>query len=87
MLLFLEGRIDEVSREKGSQLMAGPELYNSKIINAYIKLIRSKYSYINIAELLSMLEWRRYQMEDPGALVHQEQIDRFYEKSPATYGQ
>jgi hypothetical protein len=41
-------------------------LYNSRIINNYIKLIKSQYSYINIAELLNQAGMELYQVEDEG---------------------
>jgi hypothetical protein len=55
-------------------------LYNSRIINPYIKLIKSKYSYINISELLSYARIEPYQVEDEGHWFSQEQVDLFHEK-------
>src|SRR4030066_532466 len=55
-------------------------LYNSRIINTYIKLIRSRYSYINIGELLSYAKMEPYQIEDEGHWFTQEQVNLFYEK-------
>ena len=61
--------------------MAGPELYNSKIISTYLKLIKGKYSYVDIAELLTFAGMEQYQVEDQAHWFTQEQIDRFYEKA------
>lgn len=55
-------------------------LYNSRIIDTYIKLIKAKYSYINIGELLSYAGMERYQVEDEGHWFTQEQINLFYEE-------
>lgn len=55
-------------------------LYNSRIINTYIKFIRKKYSYINVSELLSYAKMEPYQVEDEAHWFTQEQIDLFYEK-------
>jgi len=55
-------------------------LYNSRVINTYIKLIKRKYNYINISELLSYAKMEPYQVEDEGHWFTQEQIDLFYEK-------
>lgn len=53
-------------------------LYNSRIIDTYIKLIKSKYSYVNIGELLSYAGMKPYEVADQGHWFTQEQIDRFY---------
>ena len=55
-------------------------LYNSRIINTYIKLIRSRYSYINISELLSYSKMEPYQVEDEGHWFTQEQVNLFQER-------
>lgn len=54
-------------------------LYNSRIIDTYIKLIKRNYSYINVSELLSYAGIERYQVTDEGHWFTQEQIDLFYE--------
>jgi HD-GYP domain-containing protein (c-di-GMP phosphodiesterase class II) len=53
-------------------------LYNSRIIDTYIKLIKNKYSYINIGELLSYAGMKPYEVADQGHWFTQKQIDRFY---------
>ena len=55
-------------------------LYNSRIIDTYIKLIKSKYSYVNIGELLSYANMKSYEVADQGHWFTQEQVDRFYER-------
>jgi hypothetical protein len=54
-------------------------LYNSRIIDTYLKLIKRKYSYVNIGELLSYAKMEPYQVEDEGHWFTQEQVDLFYE--------
>ncbi len=61
--------------------MAGPELYNSKVIDTYLKLLKGRYSYVDIAELLTYAGMEQYQVEDQAHWFTQEQIDRFYEKA------
>ena len=61
--------------------MAGPELYNSKIIDAFVKFIKSKYSYVNISELLEYAGMEIYQIDDPTHWFTQEQVDLFYDRA------
>ncbi len=55
-------------------------LYNSRIINTYVKLIKSKYSYVEVSELLSYAKMDPHQVEDEGHWFNQEQVDLFYER-------
>ena len=55
-------------------------LYNSRIIDTYIKLIKRNYSYINVDELLSFAEMEAYQVKDEGHWFTQKQVNMFYEK-------
>ncbi|MEW6455458.1 MAG: HD domain-containing phosphohydrolase [Acidobacteriota bacterium] len=55
-------------------------LYNSRIINTFIKLIKIKYSYANVSELLNYAKIEPYQVEDEGHWFTQEQVDLFYER-------
>jgi HD-GYP domain-containing protein (c-di-GMP phosphodiesterase class II) len=55
-------------------------LYNSRIIDTYIKLIKSKYSYINVGELLSYAGMKPYEVADQGHWFTQKQVDLFYER-------
>jgi hypothetical protein len=41
-------------------------LYSSRITNTYIKLIKRKYSYINVNELLRYAGIEPFQVEDEG---------------------
>ncbi|MBB5348949.1 response regulator [Desulfoprunum benzoelyticum] len=55
-------------------------LYGSRGISVYLKLIKQKYSHVNIVELLKYAEMELYQIEDKGHFFSQRQINRFYEK-------
>jgi HD-GYP domain-containing protein (c-di-GMP phosphodiesterase class II) len=68
----MQPMMDITSKDEGSPL------YNSNIILTYIKLIRSRYSYVNVAELLEYAGMEPYQVEDNGHWFNQEQVDCFY---------
>lgn len=55
-------------------------IYNSRIIDYYVRLVKNKYSYINVTELLSFAGMETYEVADQGHWFTQEQVDRFYEK-------
>ncbi|OQZ02195.1 MAG: phosphohydrolase [Candidatus Brocadia sp. UTAMX2] len=55
-------------------------LYNSRIIDTYIKLIKRKYNYIDVEEVLNYAGMESYQISDEGHWFTQEQIDRFYDR-------
>ncbi|MCF6291180.1 MAG: ATP-binding protein [Desulfobacterales bacterium] len=59
---------------------AAPRLYNSRIPSTYIKLVRGKYGYIDINELLRSAGIEPHQVEDEGHWFTQEQINRFHEQ-------
>lgn len=53
-------------------------LYSSKIISTFIKLVKDKYAYVNIQDLLTTAEMEAYQVEDEDHWFSQGQVDRFY---------
>ena len=55
-------------------------LYNSRNIDVYIKLLKKKYPYVNIFELLHHSKMEPYEVADQAHWFTQEQIDQFYEK-------
>ncbi|GFO53737.1 hypothetical protein GMSM_07440 [Geomonas sp. Red276] len=63
----------------GSSLRQRP-LYNSRIINSFILLIKQKYSYVNINDLLAQAGMKEYEVADQAHWFNQEQVDRFYDK-------
>ena len=62
-----------------SRLIDAP-LYNSRIINSFIMLIKQKYGYVNVAELLAYAGMKEYEVADQAHWFRQDQVDRFYEK-------
>lgn len=63
-----------------SQYLPDEPLYNSRIVNNYIRLIRSNYNYINIDELLLFAGMEPYQVGDEGHWFTQKQINKFHER-------
>jgi HD-GYP domain-containing protein (c-di-GMP phosphodiesterase class II) len=53
-------------------------LYNSRIVDNYIKLIKSKYTYIDIEEILKFSEMEPYQVEDEAHWFTQSQLNKFH---------
>jgi HD-GYP domain-containing protein (c-di-GMP phosphodiesterase class II) len=61
-------------------------LYNSRIIDTFIRLIKQRYSFVNVGELLEYAGMKPYEVADQGHWFTQEQIDRFYERLSAITG-
>jgi len=55
-------------------------LYSSKIIVTYLRLIRKKYAYVDVPDLLRYAGMEPYEVEDDGHWFTQTQVDRFYER-------
>ena len=55
-------------------------LYNSRIIDTYVKLIRRKYDYVSIPELFRAAKMKPYEVEDQGHWFTQEQVNLFYDR-------
>jgi len=55
-------------------------LYNSRIIDTYIRLIRARYADVNIHDLLSYAGMEMYEVKDPGHWFCQTQINRFHKR-------
>jgi HD-GYP domain-containing protein (c-di-GMP phosphodiesterase class II) len=55
-------------------------LYNSRIIDSYIRLIKQKYTYVNLGDLLNFAGMKGYEVADEAHWFTQEQVNRFYEK-------
>ena len=61
-------------------------LYNSRIIDTYIKLIKSKYPFVNVLELLELSEMEPYEAADQGHWFTQRQVDTFHERASRVTG-
>lgn len=88
MALLHSDPLEEEIREKGPVKMDGPEvtasydapMYNSRIIDNYIKLLKFKYPWINATEILRYAGMTSYEVADQGHWFSQRQINRFHEK-------
>ncbi|WP_306536196.1 ATP-binding protein [Geobacter sp.] len=58
--------------------MESPPLYNSRIFDTYLKLLRKRYPHVQIDELLRCAGMSLHQVMDPGHWFSQEHADRFY---------
>lgn len=54
-------------------------LYNSRIINTYVELLRVKYSHLNVNQILHEAGMELYEVEDPAHWFTQRQVDAFYD--------
>ncbi len=55
-------------------------IYNSRILDNYVRLLKLRYPYININELLKAAGIGAHQVADPGHWFTQAEVDLFYEK-------
>ncbi len=53
-------------------------LYNSRVVDTFIKLLKRKYSYVDIDEVLDYAGMKAYEISDQGHWFTQKQIDRFH---------
>ncbi len=73
------GYASELLQEEMGLTVDNP-LYNSRVIDTYLKFINKKYNYVNISELLSYAKIEPYQVIDEGHWFTQEQIALFYKR-------
>jgi hypothetical protein len=59
-------------------ITADTPLYNSRIVDTYIKLLKRRYCYVDIDEVLQYAGMKAYEVADQGHWFTQEQIDRFH---------
>lgn len=55
-------------------------LYNSRIIDTYIKLVQKHYPQVDIGELLTYAQMQPYEIADQWHWFTQQQVNQFYEK-------
>ncbi|HBG07165.1 MAG: diguanylate cyclase [Geobacteraceae bacterium GWC2_58_44] len=60
-------------------MTADQPLYNSRIINSYLNLIKKKYPRVDVRELLLYAEIMPYEVSDEGHWFTQRHVDRFHE--------
>jgi len=73
-------------KNKSGVYLDSTPLYNSRIVNTYIKYIKKCYEHINILELLEYAKMEQYEVEDQNHWFTQEQINLFHEKLTAMTG-
>lgn len=61
-------------------MVSDEPLYNSRIIDTFLKLISKRYPHVNVTELLSYAGMKAHQVADQGHWFNQEQVDRFHDK-------
>ena len=66
--------------------MASEPLYNSRIINTYIKYVKKCYEHVNIDELYNYAKMEPYEVADQNHWFTQEQINLFHEKLASLTG-
>ena len=55
-------------------------LYNSRIFTCYLKLLKERYYYVNIPELLNHAGMKDFEIADPGHWFTQRQVNLFHDK-------
>jgi HD-GYP domain-containing protein (c-di-GMP phosphodiesterase class II) len=66
--------------------LASEPLYNSRIINTYIKYVKKCYEHVNIDELYDYAKMEPYEVADQNHWFTQEQINLFHEKLASLTG-
>jgi HD-GYP domain-containing protein (c-di-GMP phosphodiesterase class II) len=88
VVLLYSDPLEEDVRGKGSINRIEPSetvsddtpIYNSRIVDNYIKLLKFKYPWINSGEILRYAGMTSYEVADQGHWFSQRQINRFHEK-------
>jgi hypothetical protein len=55
-------------------------LYNSRIFNSYLKLLKERYFHVSIPELLTFAGMSETEVEDPNHWFNQRQVNLFHDK-------
>ena len=74
------------ARKWGLSDMPERPLYNSTIVNTFVKLLIKKYPQVDVRELLEFAEIEPYEVTDEGHWLTQRQVDRFYCKMTQLVG-
>jgi hypothetical protein len=70
-------------RAPATEPMYDVPLYNSRIIDCYIRLLEYKYDWISVEDILRYARMTRYEVADQGHWFTQRQINRFHKKLSA----
>lgn len=55
-------------------------LYNSRIFDTFLRLVRRRYPQVNVPELMAHAGMKAYEVDDPGHWFSQEQANRFHDR-------
>ena len=61
-------------------MMVSEQLYNSRIVNSYIKYIKKRCGHIKLDELYAFAQIEPYEVADQNHRFTQKQINLFHEK-------
>jgi response regulator RpfG family c-di-GMP phosphodiesterase len=64
--------------EYASPITSSSPLYNSRIIDVYLRLLKKKYSHVDVDEVLEYAGMKAHEIADQGHWFSQDQIDRFH---------
>ena len=56
-------------------------LYNSRVLSAYLELLRKRYPQVKIGNILAYAGIEPHEINDEGCWFTQSQVDRFYERA------
>lgn len=56
------------------------KLYNSRIIDTYLQLIKTRYPHVDVSDILTHAGLEAYEVADQASWFTQEQIDRFHQR-------
>lgn len=59
--------------------MTEKRIYNARILDTYLKLIKVRYPHVDITSLVKRSGMEPYEVADQGSWFTQEQVNRFYE--------
>jgi len=71
---------------RGDVYLDSKPLYNSRIIDSYIKYIKKCYEHVNVDEIYDYAQMEPYEVADQNHWFSQKQVDLFYEKVTALTG-
>jgi len=56
------------------------KIYNSRILDTYLQLIKTRYPHIDVGEILEYAGMEAYEVADQASWFTQEQVSRFYQR-------
>jgi signal transduction histidine kinase len=71
---------------ESDRMTAEQPLYNSRIVNSYLNLLKKKYHQVDVDELLHYAGIKAYQVTDEGHWFTQTQVNRFHDRATQIIG-